>query len=125
MSGITFDSGALIALEKNDRRVVAALRIAIEANVPLVVPAGAVGQAWRNGATQARLARFLASREVSIEPLDDLRARAAGQLCAVSGTSDVIDASVVLSARSRGDRVFTSDVGALRRLDATIELVLV
>ena len=117
MSGITLDSGALIAFEKNDRRVIAALRVALDARVTLTVPAGVVGQVWRDGSRQARLARLLGSEGVVVEALDDTRARAAGQLCGARGTSDVIDAAVVVSARSRGDRIFTSDVEDILRLD--------
>ena len=116
MRGITLDAGALIAIERNDRRVVIALRHALEEKMPLVVPAGVVGQVWRDGSRQVRLARLLGSRGVQIEPLDDARARAAGQLCGATGTRDVIDASVVLGAKVRGDRIFTSDVEDLRRL---------
>jgi len=123
VSGITLDTGALIALDKNDRRMVVALQVALEAKLPVRIPAGAVGQAWRDGTRQARLARLLGSRHVDIEPLDDARARAAGQLCGVAGTDDLVDASVVLCARRHGDRVFTSDVGDLRRLDKRVTLV--
>ena len=125
MSGVTLDSGALIAFEKNDRRIVAALRLAIDAHVSLVVPVGVVGQVWRDGSRQVRLARLLASRSVVVEPLDDLRARAAGQLCGATGTTDVIDATVVLSAKARNDRIFTSDIQDLRRLDPEVHLELV
>ena len=120
--GITLDAGALIAVDKNVRRVMVALRVALDADLPITVPAGVVGQAWRDGARQARLARFLASKRLTIEPLDDWRARAAGQLCGAKRTEDVIDASVVLGAKARGDRVFTSDVDDLRRLDADVAL---
>jgi len=123
VSGITFDTGALIALDKNDRRMVVALRVALEAKLQIRIPAGAVGHAWRDGTRQVRLARLLGSPHVDIVPLDDARARAAGQLCGVSGTKDLVDASVVLCARRHGDRVFTSDVGDLRRLDKTLTLV--
>ncbi len=119
MNGVTLDAGALIAIEKNDRRLIALLRVAADADLPITVPAGAVGQVWRNGAKQVRLARLLGTDGVSVEPLDDLRARAAGQLCGATGTKDVTHAAVVLGARTRGDRIFTSDVDDLRRLDPT------
>ena len=122
MSGVTLDAGALIAIEKNDRRVVAALRLALQERLSITVPAGVVGQVWRDGARQVRLARLLGATAVSVEPLDDLRARAAGQLCGARGTKDVIDASVVLSAKARGDRIFTSDIAELRVLDPAVEL---
>jgi hypothetical protein len=69
-----------------------------------------------------RLARLLGSSAVSVEPLDDARARAAGQLCGARRTKDVIDASVVLGAKARSDRIFTSDPEELRVLDSTVEL---
>jgi hypothetical protein len=122
MRGVTLDAGALIKVDKNERKVIGALWVALQAGVPITVPAGAVGQAWRNGARQSRLSRFLGSDEVTIEPLDDARARAAGQLCGATGTRDIIDASVVLCAKLRGDRIFTSDVDDLRRLDPDVEL---
>jgi len=125
MPGLTLDAGALIAFERNDRRVVALLARALAHELPLVVPAGVVGQVWRDGRRQARLARLLAADEVEVEILDDRRARAAGQLCGVKRTADVIDASVVLGARERGDRVVTSDPDDLGRLDATLELIVV
>ncbi|MEZ4225046.1 MAG: hypothetical protein R3B13_29095 [Polyangiaceae bacterium] len=123
MVGLTLDAGALIAFEKNDRRLVSLIARALELGLPLAVPAGVVGQVWRNGRRQVRLARLLAAPEVDVEPLDDLRARAAGQLCGVSKTTDVIDASVVLCARARGDRIATSDPDDLRTLDPTVPLI--
>jgi hypothetical protein len=84
-----------------------------------------VGQAWRDGRRQARLARLLGSEDVEIESLDDLRAREAGQLCGVRGTNDVIDATVVLCARARGDGIVTSDPSDMRVLDPAAHIVTV
>lgn len=80
---------------------------------------------WRDGRRQTRLARLLGAGEVEIEALDDQRARDAGQLCGVKATADVIDASVVLCARTRGHRIATSDPDDIRRLDPTAQLVIV
>lgn len=123
MSGVTLDAGALIAFERNERAVVAIIARAYEQNIRLATPAGVVGQVWRDGRRQARLARLLGSDLVEVESLDDRRARAAGQLCGVAGTSDVIDASVVLCARERGHAVVTSDLDDLRRLDPSLRYV--
>jgi hypothetical protein len=125
MPGLTLDAGALIAFERNDRRIVALLSRALHHGWALAVPAGVVAQVWRDGRRQARLARLLATDEVEVEMLDDRRAREAGQLCGVRGTADVIDASVVLGARVRGDRIVTSDPGDLERLDPRAELIVV
>lgn len=123
MAGLTLDAGALIAVDRNDRRVVALLARALEHRHGIVVPAGVVGQVWRDGRRQARLARFLAAPEVEVDVLDDRRAREAGQLCGTRGTADVIDASVVLAARARRYRIVTSDSADLRRLDPRCQLI--
>jgi predicted nucleic acid-binding protein len=123
MSGLTLDSGALIAFDRNDRRVVGLIARALQLNLDLAVPAGVVGQVWRDGRRQVRLSRLLGSRDVHVVPLDDQRAREAGQLCGLRRTPDVIDASVALCARSRGHRVVTSDPEDLRVLDPELELV--
>lgn len=65
----------------------------------------------------------MSSDGVVIHPLDAAGARAAGQLCAATSTSDVIDASVVLVARVIDGVTVTSDSDDLRRLDPSIELV--
>jgi hypothetical protein len=123
MNGLTLDAGALVAFEKNDRKLVTLLARALELGCSLAVPAGALGQVWRDGRRQARLARLLASNEVEVEPLDDQRARAAGQLCGVMRTSDVIDASVVLCARKRLHRIVTSDPTDIRRLAPKLAII--
>lgn len=125
MTGATLDAGALIAFERNDRAVVSMVRRAIELGDMLAVPAGVVGQVWRDGRRQARLARLLASATCEVVTLDDRRARAAGQLCGAAGTADVVDASVVLCARERGHHVLTSDAGDLHRLDPNLPLILI
>lgn len=125
MSGLTLDAGALIAFDRNDRKLVAILARALELGHSLAVPAGVVAQVWRDGRRQVRLARLLGSPDVEVEALDDQRARAAGQLCGVARSADVIDASVVLCARQRGHRVVTSDPSDIRRLDAKLPVILV
>ena len=122
-AGLTLDASALIAFERNDRAVVAIIARAQQRNVRLAAPAGVVGQVWRNGRRQVRLARLLGSSLLEVVPLDDERARAAGRLCGVAGTRDVIDASVVLCARERGQGVLTADLGDLRRLDPSLRYV--
>ena len=123
MSGAVLDSGALVGFERNDRRVVAIVSRALHHRDPLVVPAGVVAQAWRDGGRQVRLARLLGSPLCEIVALDDRTARAVGQLCGVSGTADSVDASVALAGRQRKLRVVTSDADNIRRVDSRLELV--
>jgi hypothetical protein len=111
--GVTYDTGALIAAERSARDVWAIHRRALERGQRPVVPAGALGQAWRGG-PQAELSRLL--RGCRIEDLTDARARQAGAACARARTADIVDASVVVGGVSRHDLVLTSDPKDLRRL---------
>lgn len=120
--GVTLDAGALIALERGDSRMLALLRLLARRGGTARVPAGVAAQAWRGGSQRAVLARFFALPEVVAPSLDLAMARACGELCAATGTSDVIDASVVLVAREHRDPILTSDVDDLRRLDPTAQL---
>jgi hypothetical protein len=120
---LTLDSGALIALESRDTRVALLLRTAIRTGTTLVVPAGVLAQVWRDGSRQTRLAALIGSNAVVVESLSSPFARLAGELCDRRGTSDVIDASVVLTARRFGGRVVTSDPGDLHRLEPSLETI--
>ena len=122
-AGLTLDTGALIAFDRNDRSVVSLIARALELQLGLAVPAGVVAQAWRDGRRQVRLARLLGAAQVEVDALDDRRARAAGQLCGATKTRDIVDASVVLCARARSHAVATSDERGLRRLDQKLSLI--
>ncbi|HET9690776.1 MAG TPA: PIN domain-containing protein, partial [Acidimicrobiales bacterium] len=72
---------------------------------------------------QVRLARLVNARDVPIEPLTDALARAAGVLCGRTGTDDIIDASVVVTARRHGAAVVSSDRADLERLDPSLPVI--
>lgn len=122
-TGLTLDAGALIALDRGDKRMIALLQRALAQGRAFRVPAGVVGQAWRDGRVQVTLARFLRSEEVEVIPLDGEFARSCGELCGASNASDIIDASVVILARQRGDAIITSDPNDLRRLDPAAQII--
>jgi predicted nucleic acid-binding protein len=107
MAGLTLDSGALIAADRNDRRFWVLWKEALRRGADVTVPAPVVAQAWR-GNRNARMAQLLAA--CVVEPLSESDARDAGELCGRVKTSDAIDACVVVSAAARGDAVVTSDV---------------
>lgn len=113
------DAGALIAAERLDRRARSLFR---ERTGPLIIPAPVLAQVWRDGTRQARLARLVRARGTIVEPFDGVRAKAAGVLLGRSGTSDIVDASVVLSARAHKAVVLTSDPDDLRRIDPGLAL---
>jgi predicted nucleic acid-binding protein len=105
--GVTYDTGALLKAEIDERRVWARHRELLAARQVPSVPAPVVAQAWRGGARQARLARFLSGCDV--ETLDDGAARRTGALLGAAGASDIVDAFVVEGALRRRDVVVTSD----------------
>jgi Arc/MetJ-type ribon-helix-helix transcriptional regulator len=70
MSGITFDAGGLIALDRNDRRVIALLARAADLGMRVSIPATALGQAIRNPARQARLSRLIRQASTDLVPLN-------------------------------------------------------
>lgn len=117
MTGFTYDAGALIAAEAGDPHMWRRHRDALEQGLLPTVPAAVLAQVWRGG-PQALLSRFLTGCE--IETLDDVRARAAGELCALSRTADTTDAAVVVGAVARRDVVVTSDRRDIRRLAAAL-----
>jgi predicted nucleic acid-binding protein len=117
--GITFDTGALIALERRAGRARKILEHATELRVRVTVPSAVITEWWR-GRGDLRDAIVAALR---IEPLSERLAKLAGEaLAAVRGAS-AIDAIVMASAAQRGDVVYTSDVGDLQALAAYFRAV--
>ena len=125
MSGITFDAGGLIALDRNDRRVLALIARARERRMRITIPAAALAQAIRNPAKQARLSRLIRQADTDLIALDGPDATDVGLLLARTGTADVVDAHVVVCARRAKQAIVTSDAGDLRRLAPEIRLVVV
>ena len=103
---LVLDSGALVALERNERQMWIRLKAAHVDGVLPLTHAGVLGQVWRGGPRQARLSQALGG--VDIRPLDEPLGRAAGQLLGVAELADVIDAGVVLLAAD-GDEIVTAD----------------
>jgi predicted nucleic acid-binding protein len=100
------DAGALIAVSRNDRAMIARLVVAEQEDEEVSTHPMVIAQVWRDGGRQALLARLL--RGVLIVDLDDDLGRRCGELLGKAGTSDPIDAAVVLIA-SAGESVVTSD----------------
>lgn len=117
------DAGALIALDRGDKRMIALLQRALTQGRVFRVPAGVVGQVWRDGRVQVTLSRFLRSADVEVIPLDEQLARSCGELCGATNSRDIVDASVVILARERLDPIVTSDPDDLRRLDPGAQII--
>jgi hypothetical protein len=112
---LVLDTGALVAVERSNRDVIALIkRERLAGRVPRT-HGGVIGQVWRGGGRQANLARLLPGLDVVA--LDAALGRRAGALLARSRTTDVIDAALALLAQD-GDEILTSDPDDLRILVA-------
>ena len=109
---VTFDTGALIGLERRHLRVARIYSDLRQRRMIVTVPAAVVAEWWR-GRTDAR-ARILGG--IYVEPLDDVIARLAGEALADVEAATTVDAIVMASAARRGGIVYTSDVEDLERL---------
>jgi hypothetical protein len=113
---LVLDSGALIALERNDRSMWRRLKTAALTGQAVVTHGAAIGQAWRGrGPRQALLAKAL--QGIDVRPVDAVLGRAAGELLASARSEDVVYAALVLLATD-GDRIATTNVGDLAPLAA-------
>ena len=116
MTALILDAGALVAVDRDDRAMVARLRASQQHGLELRTNAMVVAQVWRDRhGRQVNLARLL--QAVDVRAVIQRDGRDAGVLQATAGTSDAIDATVVLLA-SAGDRIVTSDPADIGRLAA-------
>ena len=111
---LVLDSGALIALERNDRAMWRRLKSALLDEQMPVTHGGVLGQAWRGRGPRTALLS-LALKGVEVAALDEDLGKLAGELLGRAKKADVIDAALVLIA-SDGDSIVTSDPADLRRL---------
>lgn len=117
---ITYDTGALLAAERNDRAMWARHLAALQRGCLITVPAPVLAQAWR-GREQARLGHLLAGCHV--EPLTSEQARRVGALAASTRMHDVVDLAVAEGAIRRGDVVWTSDPQDIERAGVPERLI--
>jgi predicted nucleic acid-binding protein len=123
MKGLTLDTGALIALERGEQRMMALLdRTLAVSGAVIHIPAGVVAQAFRDGARQVYLRRLMKKPQAKVVALDEQTAYVIGLLLGLRGADDVVDASVIVCARRYGQPVVTGDSDDLRRLDASVKL---
>jgi hypothetical protein len=116
VSALILDAGALVAVDRDDRAMMARLRVSQQHGLELRSNAMVVAQVWRDRqGRQVYLARLL--QAVNVRAINQADGRDAGVLQAAAGTADPIDATVVLLA-APGDRILTSDPGDITRLAA-------
>lgn len=117
---IVFDTGALIAGDRNDPKIRAIIRAARDERATILVPAGCLAEAWRDGSSQANLARLMKSVH-GVPALDAIAAVRAGErLVRVSPSVGPIDASVANIACSHSPSIIvTSDPNDMASLLAS------
>lgn len=104
--GLTYDTGALIAAERDDRILWALHRAALRRGIAPTVPVGVVAESWRGG-PQHHLSRLM--QGCRTESMSDLQARDIGVLIGQSGLNDIVDVAVAEGAMRRRDAVVTSN----------------
>jgi predicted nucleic acid-binding protein len=117
--GLTFDTGALIGLERRRHRMRKVLDVAERDGVTITVPAIVIAEWWRRASGLADEILSL----VTVEPMDKSLAKVAGEALAAVEGAGVVDAIVMASAARRGDVVYTSDIQDLERLRAHFRAV--
>jgi len=117
--GLTFDTGALIGLERVRHSMRKVYDTAITNGVPITVPTVVVAEWWREGFKEKERERIL--RSVVVEPVSDAIARLAGVALTRVPSAQTIDAIVMASASQRvGEVVYTSDAPDLELLRDTV-----
>lgn len=107
------DAGALVAVDRRDRAIGARLRVLQQHGTPIRVSSSVVGQVWRDGRKQANLSRVLAGTGIEALGKDD--GKRIGELLALTGSADIVDAHVALMT-APGDLVLASDPDDIRNL---------
>lgn len=115
VDGLTYDTGALVAAERDDRLMWSLHRAALGRGLPPTVPAAVLAEGWRGG-PQATLSRLL--KGCDVEDLTTAQARAVGALAARAQHDDIVDVSVVEGALRRNHAVVTSNAGHIRTVAA-------
>jgi len=109
VNGVTFDTGALIGLERRSERMKAVIARITHWQLPVTIPSVVVAEWYR----EQRDARRILAMAKAVEPVSEALAELAGKALRATGGSNTIDAIVMASAAQRGDVVYTSDVNDL------------
>jgi predicted nucleic acid-binding protein len=106
---LILDSGAVIALSRQEERARAYLQRALELDADVIVPVVVLAETLRGGPRDAQVNRVLKAIG-EVEPTSAMTGRVAGSLLGATGMDDTIDAIVVAEAVTRGGgRILTSD----------------
>ncbi len=114
LAAFVLDAGPLVAVDRNNRDMMASLKVAQATGFELRTNGVVIAQAWHDPAgRQANLARLM--KAIDVRAVDGQLGREAGVLLGKAAAGDAVDATVVAIAAT-GDRILTSDprdIGAL------------
>jgi hypothetical protein len=110
---VLYDAGLLVAADRNDRTVWADHRVRLEHGFVPTTTAPVVAQVSRSP-TQVQLRRLL--RGCRIIALSADECHDVGAVLADAGTTDVVDAHLVIAASRHGLTILTSDLADIRHL---------
>jgi predicted nucleic acid-binding protein len=113
-AAITFDTGALIALERRKERAMKVYMHARDRGMIVATPNVTIAEWWR-GRTDRREALL---RGLLVEPASDQVVKLAGLALAKVRAATALDAIVAAFASERTGIVYTSDVDDFERLRA-------
>lgn len=117
---LLFDTGALISAEAYPPgKVIAECQLALLARRPVLLPAVVFAQVWRASPRQHALSRI--RQMCRTIPFTTKTADDVGRLLARSGTSDVVEAAVIIAAVEHNAAVLTSDPKDLATLASAAE----
>lgn len=122
-AGLTLDAGALIALERGNRRVRRLIEFALRDGSSVHVVPGVLAQVWRGGPRQAELARLLSNAGVTLKSLEPDLAKLLGLVIGATGHADVTDVHVAVDARRHDHVVVTSDPDDIRAVDPALTII--
>lgn len=114
MEQVVYDSGALIAIDRCTDLSLRRHQRRISEGDHIIVPAPVAAQVIRDPGRQVRLMLTLQSCDIVSLGQDEIGP--VGKLLALSGTSDVVDGFVAITAAGNGATVVTSDPGDITRL---------
>jgi hypothetical protein len=113
---VILDAGFLVSVDRGERSAQEFLHAALQRHTTLSTTHPIVAQVWRNGARQARLARFLTT--ITVHTFDN--GSAVGAILARSQTTDVVDAHLVAVAVELAELILTGDMGDIEALVASL-----
>ena len=113
MRPVVYDAGVLVAADRTDRETWTDHNTRLRAGITPLVPSPVVAQVSRSP-RQAQLRRFLDG--CAVISIGESEAHEAGRLLGITGTSDVVDALVVVIANRTNAVILTSDPRDIGRL---------